>query len=46
MDAAIEKRKFGVRVVPKTVYVQQGDNFTMELIGAVYGKSTLEKKIL
>jgi 7-keto-8-aminopelargonate synthetase-like enzyme len=44
MDAAIEKRKFGVKVVAKTVYVQEGDNFNMELIGAVYGKSAQEKK--
>lgn len=46
MDAAIEKRKFGVKIVPKTVYVQQGDNFNMELIGAVYGKNKFEKKPL
>ena len=46
MDAAIEKRKFGVQVIPKSVYVQAGDNFNMELIGAIYGKSVGEKKSL
>lgn len=36
MDAAIEKQRFGVTVIPKSVYVQANDNFNMELIGAVY----------
>lgn len=36
MDAAIEKQRFGVTVIPKSVYVQANDNFNMELIGTVY----------
>ncbi|MBT1703955.1 aminotransferase class I/II-fold pyridoxal phosphate-dependent enzyme [Chryseosolibacter indicus] len=38
MDAAIEKQRFGVQVIPKSVYVQANDNFNMELIGTVYNK--------
>ncbi|HEY8934548.1 MAG TPA: aminotransferase class I/II-fold pyridoxal phosphate-dependent enzyme [Cyclobacteriaceae bacterium] len=38
MDASIEKRKFGVKVIPKSVFVQAADNFNMELIGAVYNQ--------
>ncbi|GHN02185.1 hypothetical protein WSM22_36740 [Cytophagales bacterium WSM2-2] len=38
MDASVEKRKFGVAVVPKSVYLQANDNFNMELIGAVYNQ--------
>jgi hypothetical protein len=38
MDASIEKRKFGVNVIPKCVFVQAADNFNMELIGAVYNQ--------
>jgi hypothetical protein len=38
MDASIEKRKFGVNVIPKSVFVQAADNFNMELIGAVYNQ--------
>jgi hypothetical protein len=36
MDASIEKRKFGVQVIKKSVFVQAADNFNMELIGTVY----------
>ena len=38
MDASIEKRKFGVEVTSKSVFIQSSDNFTMELIGAVYSQ--------
>jgi 7-keto-8-aminopelargonate synthetase-like enzyme len=37
MDASIEKKRFGVDVIPKSVYVQANDNFSMELIG-MYNK--------
>jgi hypothetical protein len=36
MDASIEKRKFGVNVIQKSVFVQASDNFNMEMIGSVY----------
>lgn len=36
MDAAIEKRKFGVKAIQKSVFVQASDNFNMEMIGSVY----------
>jgi 7-keto-8-aminopelargonate synthetase-like enzyme len=39
MDASIEKRKFGVKVIPKSVYVQASDNFNMELIGVIQNNS-------
>ncbi len=35
MDAAIEKKRFGVTVVPVAAYVQASDNFNMELIGTI-----------
>jgi hypothetical protein len=38
MDAAIEKKRFGVEVIQKSVYVQANDNFNMELIGTVFNK--------
>ncbi|MBI1769745.1 MAG: aminotransferase class I/II-fold pyridoxal phosphate-dependent enzyme [Bacteroidetes bacterium] len=38
MDASIEKKKFGVDVIQKSVFVQAADNFNMELIGAVYSQ--------
>lgn len=38
MDAAIEKKRFGVEVSQKSVYVQANDNFNMELIGTVFNK--------
>jgi 7-keto-8-aminopelargonate synthetase-like enzyme len=38
MDASIEKKKFGVKVTSKSVFIQASDNFTMELIGAVYSQ--------
>lgn len=38
MDASVEKRKFGVEVIQKSVFVQAADNFNMELIGAVYSQ--------
>jgi 7-keto-8-aminopelargonate synthetase-like enzyme len=36
MDASIEKRKFGVEVIQKSVYIQAADNFNMEMMGSVY----------
>jgi 7-keto-8-aminopelargonate synthetase-like enzyme len=36
MDASIEKRKFGVEVTQKCVFVQAYDNFNMEMIGSTY----------
>lgn len=39
MDASIEKQKFGVKVIPKSTFVQASDNFNMELIGTVYSQS-------
>ncbi len=42
MDASVEKRKFGVRVVEKSIFIQASDNFNMEVIGAVY---TQQQKI-
>ncbi len=33
MDAAIEKKRFGVTVVPVSAYVQTNDNYNMELVG-------------
>ncbi|MEX1238445.1 MAG: aminotransferase class I/II-fold pyridoxal phosphate-dependent enzyme [Cyclobacteriaceae bacterium] len=38
MDASIEKRKFGVNVIQKSVFVQASDNFNMEMIGSVYSQ--------
>ena len=38
MDATVEKQRFGVKVIPKSVYVQADDNFNMELIGTIYNK--------
>lgn len=38
MDAAVEKKRFGVEVINKSVYVQANDNFNMELIGTVFNK--------
>jgi hypothetical protein len=35
MDASIEKKRFGVKAIPKSVYVQSNDNFNMELIGTL-----------
>lgn len=35
MDASVEKRKFGVKAIPKSVYIQANDNFNMELIGTM-----------
>lgn len=32
MDASIEKQKFGAKPIPKSVYIQAEDNFSMELI--------------
>lgn len=38
MDASVEKKKFGAKTVPKSVYIQANDNFNMELIGTIYNK--------
>jgi 7-keto-8-aminopelargonate synthetase-like enzyme len=38
MDASIEKQRFGVKIIPKSVYVQADDNFNMELIGTIPDK--------
>ena len=38
MDAAVEKRRLGVKVIPSSAYLQADDNFNMELMGAVYTK--------
>jgi 7-keto-8-aminopelargonate synthetase-like enzyme len=40
MDASIEKQKFGVKVIPKAVYIQEKDNFNMELMSTLYGKAS------
>jgi hypothetical protein len=39
MDASIEKKRFGVSVVPVSAYVQANDNFNMELIGRIHTKA-------
>jgi 7-keto-8-aminopelargonate synthetase-like enzyme len=39
MDASVEKKRFGVSVIPKSVYVQANDNFNMELIGTMVNKN-------
>jgi 7-keto-8-aminopelargonate synthetase-like enzyme len=36
MDASVEKKRFGVKVLPKNAYIQANDNFNMELIGSVH----------
>jgi 7-keto-8-aminopelargonate synthetase-like enzyme len=36
MDASVEKQKFGARIVPKSVFIQNSDNFNMEMIEAAY----------
>ena len=33
MDAAVEKKRFGVTAIPVSAYVQTNDNYNMELIG-------------
>jgi len=33
MDASIEKKRFGLKAIAKSVYIQANDNFNMELIG-------------
>ncbi|HTH57542.1 MAG TPA: aminotransferase class I/II-fold pyridoxal phosphate-dependent enzyme [Cyclobacteriaceae bacterium] len=38
MDASIEKKRFGVDVIGKSVYIQANDNFNMELIGTLKSK--------
>ncbi len=38
MDASIEKKRFGVNVFFKSVYVQANDNFNLELMGNMVGK--------
>ena len=38
MDAAIEKKRFGVEITLKSAYVQANDNFNMEFIGTVFNK--------
>jgi 7-keto-8-aminopelargonate synthetase-like enzyme len=38
MDASIEKQRFGVKIIPKSIYIQANDNFNMELIGTMYNK--------
>ncbi|HYF71006.1 MAG TPA: aminotransferase class I/II-fold pyridoxal phosphate-dependent enzyme [Ohtaekwangia sp.] len=38
MDASVEKKRFGVKVIPRSVYVQANDNFNMELIGLLNKK--------
>ncbi|HET8963676.1 MAG TPA: hypothetical protein VFM99_07255, partial [Chitinophagales bacterium] len=38
MDAAVEKRRLGVKVIPSSAYLQADDNFNMELMGIVYTK--------
>lgn len=35
MDAAVEKKRFGVTVIPVSAYVQTNDNYNMELIGVL-----------
>lgn len=39
MDAAVEKKRFGVEVIAKSVYIQADDNFNMELIGLMNNKN-------
>lgn len=38
MDASVEKKRLGVRVVPSSAYLQADDNFNMELMGIVFTK--------
>jgi len=38
MDASIEKQRFGVEIMPKSMYLQANDNFNMELIETVYNR--------
>lgn len=38
MDASVEKKRFGAKVIAKSVYVQANDNFNMELIGTMVNK--------
>ena len=33
MDASIEKRKVGAKVIQKSIYIQADDNFNMEIMG-------------
>jgi 7-keto-8-aminopelargonate synthetase-like enzyme len=40
MDASIEKRRFGVTVIPVSAYVQVDDNFNMEMIGRIHAGAT------
>jgi hypothetical protein len=35
MDAAVEKKRFGVSAIPVSAYVQTNDNYKMELIGII-----------
>jgi 7-keto-8-aminopelargonate synthetase-like enzyme len=44
MDASIEKQRFGVSVIRKSVYIQANDNFNMELIGNVYSNMIAYEK--
>jgi 7-keto-8-aminopelargonate synthetase-like enzyme len=39
MDASVEKKRFGVKVIPKSAYIQANDNFNMELIGIIQNKN-------
>ncbi|MEQ9415654.1 MAG: hypothetical protein RIF39_17585, partial [Cyclobacteriaceae bacterium] len=39
MDAAVEKKRFGATVFPKSVYIQANDNYNFELIGAIQGNN-------
>jgi len=39
MDAAVEKKRFGVTVIPTCAYVQTNDNFNMEVIGTIQNKA-------
>lgn len=39
MDAAVEKKRFGVTVIPACAYVQTNDNYNMELIGVMQNKA-------
>lgn len=36
MDASVEKRRFGVKVLPKNAYIQADDNFNFEMIGSIH----------
>lgn len=38
MDASVEKKRLGVKVIPSSAYLQADDNFNMELMGIVYTK--------